>query len=112
MLVEAARRHPDGYVRFRALVLLSGFNDPKTAGVFLDALGDENDCLREWTPSSRTTRNRRSCRGFSRRSKLGEQAEFVRPALYPGHRRPREGSEGAGRFEARGHARANSRSAW
>ena len=47
LLVEAARRHVDGYVRFRALVLLSGFNDPKTTPVFLEALTDENDRLRE-----------------------------------------------------------------
>src|SRR5690348_12211864 len=28
-LIEAASNHADGYVRFKALVLLSGFNDPR-----------------------------------------------------------------------------------
>jgi hypothetical protein len=28
-LMDAAAGNPDGYVRFRALVLLSGFNDPR-----------------------------------------------------------------------------------
>ena len=30
-LLEAVSDHADGYVRFRALVLLSGFNDPRIA---------------------------------------------------------------------------------
>jgi HEAT repeat protein len=28
-LVQAVSDHPDGYVRYRALVLLTGFNDPR-----------------------------------------------------------------------------------
>lgn len=45
-LAEAAARHADGYVRFRALVLLSGFNDPRTGDVMARMLGDTNDRLR------------------------------------------------------------------
>jgi len=81
LLVEAAKRHVDGYVRFRALVLLSGFNDPKTTPVFLEALTDENDRLREVAyayveehPSP--TLVPRLLEALER-----EQAEFVRPAL-------------------------------
>lgn len=45
-LAEAAAKHADGYVRFRALVLLSGFNDPRTGDVMARMLGDTNDRLR------------------------------------------------------------------
>jgi HEAT repeat protein len=45
-LMEAVAEHKDSYVRFRALVLLSGFNDPRTRDVMLSALGDPNDRLR------------------------------------------------------------------
>ena len=45
-LIEAAGGHADGYVRFRALVLLSGFNDPRAREVMSSALDDPNDRLR------------------------------------------------------------------
>lgn len=45
-LIEAAANHPDGYSRFRALVLLSGFNDARTHDIMARALGDKNDRLR------------------------------------------------------------------
>jgi HEAT repeat protein len=80
-LVEAATGHADGYVRFRALVLLSGFNDPRAREVMSSALDDPNDRLRtvayayfEHNPE----------RGMSARllAKLAkEDGEFVRPAL-------------------------------
>ena len=45
-LLKAVESHPDAYVRFRALVLLSGFNDPRTRDVMRGALGLQNDRLR------------------------------------------------------------------
>ena len=45
-LTDAAIGHKDGYVRFRALVLLSGFNDPRTREVMARVLADPNDRLR------------------------------------------------------------------
>src|SRR6188768_1936464 len=81
VLLEAAAGHTDGYVRFRALVLLSGFNDPRAREVMSSALDDANDRLRtvayayfEHNPE----------RGMSARllAKLDkEEGEFVRPAL-------------------------------
>ena len=80
-LLAAAAGHSDGYVRFRALVLLSGFNDPRAREVMSSALDDANDRLRtvayayfEHNPE----------RGMSTRllAKLDkEEGEFVRPAL-------------------------------
>src|SRR5438045_123705 len=32
-LIDAVQSHPDGYSRFRSLVLLSGLNDPRTHDV-------------------------------------------------------------------------------
>jgi len=45
-LIDAAAGHVDGYVRYRALVLLSGFNDPRARDVMEESLGDRNDRLR------------------------------------------------------------------
>ena len=81
MLVEAARRHADGYVRFRALVLLSGFNDPKTRPVFLDALADENDRLREVAYAYVEDHPDPALAPKLLQALDREQAEFVRPAL-------------------------------
>jgi HEAT repeat protein len=81
MLVEAARRHADGYVRFRALVLLSGFNDPKTRPVFLDALADENDRLREVAYAYVEDHPDPALAPRLLQALDREQAEFVRPAL-------------------------------
>jgi HEAT repeat protein len=80
-LMEAARGHADGYVRFRALVLLSGFNDPRTRDVMLAALDDPNDRLRtvayayfEYNPEPAIAA--RLLKALEK-----EESEFVRPAL-------------------------------
>jgi HEAT repeat protein len=46
-LLQAFREHADGYVRFRALILLTGFSDPRTLDAMEEALGSPNDRLRE-----------------------------------------------------------------
>ena len=45
-LIRAVGEHADGYVRYRALVLLTGFNDPRTAGAMRESLASPNDRLR------------------------------------------------------------------
>ncbi len=81
LLVEAAEKHADGYVRFRALVLLSGFNDPKTRPVFLRALDDSNDRLREVAYAYVEDHPQPSLVPRLLQALEKEQAEFVRPAL-------------------------------
>ncbi len=80
-LMNAVTSHGDGYVRFRALVLLAGIGDPRTRDVMIPAIDDVNDRLREvayawleWNPEP------------SLAPKLiakleTEVSEFVRPAL-------------------------------
>src|SRR5262249_33717443 len=45
-LIKAVRTHEDGYVKYRALVLLTGFNDPDTTMVIHEAKASPNDRLR------------------------------------------------------------------
>src|SRR5262249_22723923 len=45
-LIQAVRAHPDGYVKYRSLVLLTGFNDPGTTAVMREELANANDRLR------------------------------------------------------------------
>ncbi len=80
-LIRAVDEHADGYVRFRALVLLSGFNDPRTRDVMVDAMGSPNDRLRtvaydyfEHTPDAQVIPRLLDALGR-------EESEFVRPAL-------------------------------
>lgn len=80
-LTDAALKHKDGYVRFRALVLLSGFNDPRTRDVMVRVLDDPNDRLRavayayfEHHPDPAALP--RLIDALAR-----EESEFVRPAL-------------------------------
>ena len=46
-LMEAARRHSDEFVRYRALVLLTGFNDRGTRDLMRELVRDRNDRVRE-----------------------------------------------------------------
>jgi HEAT repeat protein len=80
-LSGASAQHTDGYVRFRALVLLSGFNDPRTRDVMVRMLADKNDRLRavayaffEHNPDPAALP--RLIDALPR-----EESEFVRPAL-------------------------------
>jgi len=45
-LIDAIANHADGYVRFRALVILSGLNDSRTHDVMVQAMSAKNDRLR------------------------------------------------------------------
>lgn len=80
-LLRAVAEHADGYVRYRALVLLTGFNDPRTTDAMRESLTSPNDRLRtvayrffEHNPDSRMVPDLLAAMDK-------EQAEFVRPAL-------------------------------
>jgi HEAT repeat protein len=45
-LMQAVSDHADGYVRYRALVLLTGFNDPRSKDSMRESLTSPNDRLR------------------------------------------------------------------
>ena len=45
-LLQAVAEHRDGYVRYRSLVLLTGFNDPRTNDAIRESLKSPNDRLR------------------------------------------------------------------
>jgi hypothetical protein len=45
-LLRAVAAHDDGYVRFKALVLLTGFHDGRTGAAMREALASPNDRLR------------------------------------------------------------------
>jgi HEAT repeat protein len=81
VLIDAASGHADGYVRFRALVLLSGFNDPRAREVMSSALDDANDRLRTvaYAYFEHNTERGMSARLLAKLDK--EDGEFVRPAL-------------------------------
>src|SRR5262245_33348558 len=42
-LMQAVSDHADGYVRYRALVLLTGFNDPRAKDSIRESLASPND---------------------------------------------------------------------
>jgi HEAT repeat protein len=80
-LIQAASSHTDGYVRFRALVLLSGFNDPRAREVMSSALDDPNDRLRTvaYGYFEHNLENGMAARLLKKLDT--EDGEFVRPAL-------------------------------
>ncbi len=80
-LMEAAAGHADGYVRFRALVLLSGFNDARARELMSTALDDPNDRLRTvaYAYFEHHPEPGMSARLLTKLEK--EDGEFVRPAL-------------------------------
>ena len=46
-MLQAVSEHADGYIRFRALTLLTGFSDPRTEDAMETAMVSPNDRLRE-----------------------------------------------------------------
>lgn len=80
-LLQAVQEHSDGYVRYRALVLLTGFNDPRTRGAMAEALSSPNDRLRTVAYSFFERSPDRLLATRLMASLETEHAEFVRPAL-------------------------------
>jgi len=80
-LLQAVEEHADGYVRYRALVLLTGFNDPRTNDAIREALASPNDRLRAVAYSFYEHKPDRAMIPALLTALEKEQAEFVRPAL-------------------------------
>src|SRR5690349_22549594 len=80
-LLQAVAEHPDGYVRYRALVLLTGFNDPRTKDAMRESLASPNDRLRATAYSFFEHNPDPAMIPALIQALDREQAEFVRPAL-------------------------------
>jgi HEAT repeat protein len=80
-LTRAAREHTDGYVRYRALVLLAGFGDSSAAQVMRDLMADPNDRLRTVAYAWFEHHIDPSVVPALVDALGREQSEFVRPAL-------------------------------
>lgn len=80
-LLQAVAEHPDGYVRYRALVLLTGFNDPRATGSMRQSLTSPNDRLRTVAYSFFEHHPDRAMVPSFLDALDKEQGEFVRPAL-------------------------------
>ncbi|HET7695470.1 MAG TPA: HEAT repeat domain-containing protein [Vicinamibacterales bacterium] len=80
-LMAAATGHADGYVRFRALVLLSGFNDSRAREVMSAALDEPNDRLRTVAYAYFEHNKERGMSARLIKALEKEDGEFVRPAL-------------------------------
>lgn len=80
-LLQAVSEHADGFIRFKALTLLTGYNDPRTADAMESALASPNDRLREvaYAYFEQNTRPALAPRMLAALEK--EEGEFVRPAL-------------------------------
>jgi HEAT repeat protein len=80
-LIQAAAEHADGYVRYRALVLLTGFNDPRTKDSMREALTSPNDRLRAVAYSFFEHKPDPALMTQFLAALDKEQGEFVRPSL-------------------------------
>lgn len=80
-LLRAVKQHSDQYVRFRALVVLSGFNDPRTRDVMASAISDKNDRLRTVAYAYFERNPDQAIAPRLLAALQVEESEFVRPAL-------------------------------
>jgi HEAT repeat protein len=80
-LLQTVAEHADGYVRFRSLVLLTGFNDPRTKDAMRESLKSPNDRLRAVGYSFFEHNRDPSIAPDFLAALEKEQGEFVRPAL-------------------------------
>jgi HEAT repeat protein len=81
VLMQTVSEHPDGYVRYRALVLVTGFNDPRAKDSMREALASPNDRLRTVGYSFFEHNVDRAMLPQFVKALDTEQGEFVRPAL-------------------------------
>lgn len=80
-LTSAVAEHADGYVRYRALVLLTGFNDPRTTDSMRASIASPNDRLRSVAYSFFEHHPDPAMIPDFLTSLEKEQGEFVRPSL-------------------------------
>lgn len=80
-LLQAVSEHADGFIRFRALVLLTGFNDPRTEDLMESLLVSPNDRLREVAYAFFEQNPRPALVPKMLAALDKEEGEFVRPAL-------------------------------
>ena len=80
-LLQAAGEHADGFIRFRALTLLTGFNDPRTVDAMESAMTSPNDRLREVAYGYFEQHPRPALAPRLLAALEKEEGEFVRPAL-------------------------------
>ena len=80
-LLQAVAEHADGYVRYRALVLLTAFNDPRTRDSMREALASPNDRLRAVAYSFFEHNPDRALLQQFLTALDKEQGQFVRPSL-------------------------------
>jgi HEAT repeat protein len=80
-LVEAIRKHSDEFVRYRAFIVLSSFNDPGTGDLVRGLLRDANDRLREVAYKWLEAHPDPALAPALLSSLQSEEAEFVRPAV-------------------------------
>jgi HEAT repeat protein len=80
-LLKAASGHADGYVRFRAQVLLAGYQDPRAEEVMRQSLADPNDRLREVAYSWFEAHPNPAVVPRLLERLAVEEGEFVRPSL-------------------------------
>jgi hypothetical protein len=80
-LLDAVAQHADGYVRYRSLVLLTGFNDSRTKDAMHESLSSPNDRLRTVAYSFFEHNPDKALLSELLGALNREQAEFVRPAL-------------------------------
>ena len=80
-LLQAVAEHVDGYVRYRALVLVTAFNDPRTRDSMREALASPNDRLRAVAYSFFEHNPDRALLPQFLTALEKEQGQFVRPSL-------------------------------
>jgi HEAT repeat protein len=80
-LIRAVESHKDSYVRFRALVLLTAFNDARTAELVREVSANPNDRLRTVAYMYYSHHPTASMIPALLKALDREDSEFVRPAL-------------------------------
>ena len=80
-LLQTVAEHADGYVRYRALVILTGFNDPRTLDAMRESRTSPNDRLRTVAYAFFEHHPDRAMIPDLLLALDQEQGEFVRPAL-------------------------------